>query len=187
VPAASELSDRLDSVLRTIYLVFNEGYAASSGTSLTRHDLSGEAIRLGRLIVELLPEPEAMGLLALMLLHDSRRATRTDPSGDLVLLEDQDRSRWDSVQIEEGVTLVERSLASRSIGPYAIQAAIAALHAQAASGEATDWIQIVALYDVLLRVEPSPIVELNRAVAVAARDGPAAGFIADALLERGTR
>jgi RNA polymerase sigma-70 factor, ECF subfamily len=186
VPAAAELSDRLDSVLRTIYLVFNEGYAASSGTSLTRHDLSGEAIRLGRLLVELLPEPEALGLLALMLLHDSRRATRTTASGDLVLLEDQDRSRWDRAQIEAGVTLVERSLATRSIGPYAVQAAIAALHAQAPSAEVTDWTQIVALYDVLLRIEPSPIVELNRAVAVAMRDGPAAGLrLVDALLERG--
>jgi RNA polymerase sigma-70 factor (ECF subfamily) len=186
VPAASALSDRLDSVLRTIYLVFNEGYAASSGTSLTRHDLSGEAIRLGRLLVELLPEPEALGLLALMLLHDSRRATRTTASGDLVLLEDQDRSRWDHAQIEEGKLLVERSLATRSIGPYAVQAAIAALHAQATSAEATDWNQIVALYDVLLRAEPSPVIELNRAVAVAMRDGPAAGLsLVDALLERG--
>jgi RNA polymerase sigma-70 factor (ECF subfamily) len=186
VPAAAELPERLEPVLRTIYLVFNEGYAASSGAALTRHDLSGEAIRLGRLLIELLPDPEAIGLLALMLLHDSRRAARTTPSGELVLLDEQDRSLWDRAQIEEGVALVERSLALRSVGPYALQAAIAAVHAQAQGAEATDWSEIVGLYDLLLRIEPSPIIELNRAVAVAMRDGPEAGLVlVDALLERG--
>ena len=186
VPAASELPARLESVLRTVYLVFNEGYAASSGAQLTRHDVTGEAIRLGRLLVELLPEPEAMGLLALMLLHDSRRATRAGEDGELVLLADQDRSRWDHAQIREGIAWVERALGTRRIGPYALQAAIAAVHAQAPSAEATDWAEIVALYDVLLRLEPTPIVELNRAVAVAMRDGPEAGLVlVDALLDRG--
>ena len=186
VPAANELPDRLDSVLRAIYLVFNEGYTASAGASLTRHDLSGEAIRLGRLLVELLPEPEAMGLLALMLLHDSRRDARVTSTGDVVLLDEQDRSLWHRDQIVEGAALVERSLATRSIGPYALQATIAALHAQAPSAAATDWAQIVGLYDVLLRLEPSPIVELNRAVAVAMHEGPEAGLaLVDALLERG--
>jgi RNA polymerase sigma-70 factor (ECF subfamily) len=186
VPPAAELPDRLDSVLRAIYLVFNEGYAASAGTSLTRHDLSGEAIRLGRLLVELLPQPEAMGLLALMLLHDSRRDARATASGDVVLLDEQDRALWHRDQIAEGAALVERSLATRSIGPYSLQAAIAALHAQAPSAAATDWAQIVGLYDVLWRLEPSPIVELNRAVAVAMHQGPAAGLaLVDALLERG--
>ena len=186
VPAASELPSRLESVLRTVYLVFNEGYAASSGVQLTRHDVTGEAIRLGRLLVELLPEPEAMGLLALMLLHDSRRATRAGEDGELVLLADQDRSRWDHAQIREGVAWVERALGTRRIGPYALQAAIAAVHAQAPSAEATDWAEIVGLYDVLLRLEPSPVVELNRAVAVAMRDGPEAGLLlVDALLDRG--
>jgi RNA polymerase sigma-70 factor, ECF subfamily len=188
VPAQAELPARLDTVLRVIYLVFNEGYAASSGRSLLRLDLSAEAIRLGRLIVELLPEPEVSGLLALMLLHESRRAARTSASGELVLLDDQDRSRWDRGQIAEGVRLVEQALASgraRS-GPYAIQAAIAALHAEAATPAATDWAEIVGLYDVLLRADASPVVELNRAVAVAMRDGPAAGLaLVDAILERG--
>ena len=184
VPAPDELPQRLDSVLRVVYLVFNEGYSASSGPLLTRIDLSGEAIRLGRLLVELLPEPEAMGLLALMLLHESRRAARTSPAGELVLLNDQDRSLWNRDQIAEGSTLVERALASRRFGPYSLQAAIAAVHANAV--DATDWSEIVGLYDILLRVEPSPVVELNRAVAVAMRDGPAAGVaLIDAILERG--
>jgi RNA polymerase sigma-70 factor, ECF subfamily len=186
VPAQAALPERLDQVLRVIYLVFNEGYAASSGAAVTRHDLSGEAIRLGRLLVELLPEPEAIGLLALMLLHESRRAARTSPAGELVLLADQDRSLWDRAQIEEGRALVERALSSRRVGPYTLQAAIAAVHAEARSAGATDWEQIVGLYDVLARVDPTPVVELNRAVAVAMRDGPAAGLtIIDALLARG--
>jgi RNA polymerase sigma-70 factor (ECF subfamily) len=186
VPTQAELSDRLDAVLRVIYLVFNEGYAASSGVSLTRHDLSGEAIRLGRLLVELLPEPEAVGLLALMLLQESRRAARTSPTGDLVLLEDQDRSLWNRDQIVEGLALVERALTSRRFGPYTVQAALAAVHAQAPTAAATDWAQIVALYDLLARAEPSPVVELNRAVAVAMRDGPLAGLaLIDAILGRG--
>ena len=176
VPERAQLAERLDSVLRVIYLVFNEGYAASSGTSLTRPDLSGEAIRLGRLLVELLPEPEAIGLLALMLLHESRRAARTSPSGDLILLEDQDRSRWNREQIAEGLTLVERALSSRRFGPYTLQASIAAVHAEAPEPAATDWAQIVGLYDVLLRMETSPVVELNRAVAVSMARGPAAGL-----------
>jgi RNA polymerase sigma-70 factor, ECF subfamily len=186
VPTHAELPDRLDAVLRVVYLVFNEGYAASTGASLTRHDLSGEAIRLGRLLVDLLPEPEAVGLLALMLLHDSRRAARTSPAGDLVLLDDQDRSLWNRAQITEGVALVERALASRRFGPYTLQAAIAAVHAQAPTAVATDWAQIVALYDLLVRADPSPVVELNRAVAVAMRDGPLAGLtLIDAILARG--
>lgn len=186
VPSEKELPDRLDAVLRVIYLVFNEGYSASSGGSLTRHDLSGEAIRLGRLLIELLPEPEAMGLLALMLLHDSRRAARTSPNGDLILLEDQDRALWNRNQITEGVSLVARALASGQVGPYTIQAAIAAAHAQAPSAPATDWAQIVALYDLLLQAQPSPVIELNRAVAVAMRDGPAAGLtLVDSLLAQG--
>jgi RNA polymerase sigma-70 factor (ECF subfamily) len=186
VPTPAELPDRLDSVLRVVYLVFNEGYSASSGQLLTRLDLSGEAIRLGRLLVELLPEPEAIGLLALMLLHESRRAARTSAAGELVLLDDQDRSLWNRDQIKEGVTLVERALASRRFGPYTLQAAIAAVHAEAASADATDWSQIVGLYDVLLRVDPSPVIELNRAVAVAMRDGPAAGLVlVEAILARG--
>ena len=186
VPTQEDLPDRLDSVLRVIYLVFNEGYAASSGASLTRHDLSGEAIRLARLLTELLPEPEAMGLLALMLLHESRRAARASPTGDLILLDDQDRSRWNREMIAEGTVLVERALASRRIGPYTLQAAIAAVHAEAPGAVATDWAQIVGLYDVLARLEPSPVVELNRAVAVAMRDGPAAGLVlVDAILARG--
>jgi len=186
VPTQAELPDRLDAVLRVIYLVFNEGYAASSGASLTRPDLSGEAIRLGRLLVELLPEPEALGLLALMLLHESRRAARTSPSGDLILLEEQDRSLWNRDRIAEGMTLVERALLSRRFGPYTLQAAIAAVHAEAPDPAATDWAQIVGLYDVLARVEPSPVVELNHAVAVAMRDGPEAGLVLiDAILARG--
>ncbi len=186
VPARAELPDRLDTVLHVIYLVFNEGYSASSGASLTRPDLSGEAIRLGRLLVELLPEPEAVGLLALMLLHESRRAARTSPAGELVLLDDQDRSLWNREQIAEGMALVERALSSRRFGPYTLQAAIAAVHAEAPTAAATDWAQIVGLYDVLVRAEPSPVVELNRAVAVAMRDGPAAGLaLIDAILARG--
>ena len=186
VPSRVELPDRLDAVLHVVYLVFNEGYSASSGESLTRADLSGEAIRLGRLLVELLPEPEAMGLLALMLLHESRRAARTGPTGELILLDDQDRGRWSRELIAEGTALVERALGSRRIGPYTLQAAISAVHAEAPTGAATDWAQIVGLYDVLLRADPSPVIELNRAVAVAMRDGPAAGLaLIDALLARG--
>jgi RNA polymerase sigma-70 factor, ECF subfamily len=186
VPAQAELPERLDSVLRVIYLVFNEGYSASAGGSLTRTDLSGEAIRLGRLLVELLPEPEALGLLALMLLHESRRAARSTSTGDLVLLEDQDRALWDRALIAEGSALVERALVSRRFGPYTLQAAIAAVHAEAPDAAATDWAQIVGLYGVLARVEPSPVVELNRAVAVAMRDGPAAGLaLIEAILARG--
>jgi RNA polymerase sigma-70 factor (ECF subfamily) len=186
VPTPAELPERLDSVLRVVYLVFNEGYSASSGESLTRVDLSAEAIRLGRLLVELLPEPEATGLLALMLLHESRRAARTSPAGELVLLADQDRALWNRELIAEGVALVERALGSRRFGPYSLQAAIAAVHAEAASAAATDWSEIVGLYDVLLRADPSPVVELNRAVAVAMRDGPAAGLaLVDAILARG--
>ena len=186
VPSQGELPDPLDSVLRVIYLVFNEGYAASSGASLTRHDLSGEAIRLGRLLIELLPEPEAMGLLALTLLHESRRTARTSPTGDLILLEDQDHSLWNRDQIAEGTALVERALSSRRFGSYTLQAAIAAVHAEAPNAAATDWAQIVGLYDVLMRADPSPVVELNRAVAVAMRDGPEAGLaLIDAILARG--
>jgi RNA polymerase sigma-70 factor (ECF subfamily) len=184
VPGPKELPERLDAVLRVVYLVFNEGYSASSGAALTRSDVSAEAIRLGRLLVELLPEPEAMGVLALMLLQESRRASRATAAGDLILLEDQDRSLWDRGLITEGVGLVERALATRRFGPYTIQAAIAAVHAEAPSAKATDWPQIVALYDVLLRMDPSPVVELNRAVAVAMRDGPAAGLaLVDPLLK----
>jgi RNA polymerase sigma-70 factor (ECF subfamily) len=186
VPAPDELQERLDSVLRVVYLVFNEGYSASSGESLTRVDLSSEAIRLGRLLVELLPEPEAIGLLALMLLQEARRPARTSATGELILLADQDRSLWSRDQIIEGSALVERALASRRSGPYALQAAIAAIHAEAVSADATDWQEIVGLYDLLLRAEPSPVVELNRAVAVAMRDGPAAGLeLVDAILARG--
>lgn len=186
VPLRTGLAQRLDSVLRVIYLVFNEAYSASSGASLTRHDLSGEAIRLGRLLVDLLPEPEAMGLLALMLLHESRRAARTTLTGEVILLDDQDRSLWNREQIAEGAALVERALSSRRVGPYAIQAAISAVHADAATAAATDWNEIVGLYGVLLRIDPTPVVELNRAVAVAMRDGPAAGLgLVDAILARG--
>jgi RNA polymerase sigma-70 factor, ECF subfamily len=186
VPSETDLPDRLDAVLRVVYLVFNEGYSASSGGSLTRPDLSGEAIRLGRLLVELLPEPEAVGLLALMLLHDSRRAARTSPTGELILLDDQDRSLWNRDQIAEGASLVKQALSSRRIGPYTIQAAIAAVHAEALNAAATDWARIVGLYDVLVQADPSPVVELNRAVAVAMRDGPLAGLeLVDAILARG--
>jgi RNA polymerase sigma-70 factor (ECF subfamily) len=186
VPGPAELPERLETVLQVIYLVFNEGYSASSGDSLTRADLSGEAIRLARLLHQLLPEPEVAGLLALMLLHESRRAARTTSDGDLILLEDQDRARWNRALIAEGVALVEAALASRRFGPYTVQAAISAVHAEATDVAATDWAQIVALYDVLLQMTPSPIVELNRAVAVAMRDGPAAGLdLVDAILERG--
>ncbi|TXH32846.1 MAG: RNA polymerase sigma factor [Rhodospirillaceae bacterium] len=186
VPPVAELPERLDSVLRVIYLVFNEGYYASSGESVTRHDLCGEAIRLGRLLAALLPEPEALGLLALMLLQDSRRAARSAPDGELILLEDQDRGLWNRAFIEEGSALVERALTSRRFGPYTLQAAIAAVHAEAPEPGATDWRQIVGLYDVLLRVTPSPVIELNRAVAMAMRDGPAAGLaLIEAILVRG--
>jgi RNA polymerase sigma-70 factor (ECF subfamily) len=186
VPGREALPERLDSVLRVVYLVFNEGYSASAGDALTRHDLSSEAIRLGRLLVDLLPEPEAMGLLALMLLHEARRRARASADGDLVLLEDQDRSLWDRAAIEEGDALVRRALQSRRFGPYSLQAAIAAVHAGAPEAAATDWAEIVSLYNALLRVQPSPVVELNRAVAVAMRDGPDAGLrLVDALLERG--
>ena len=186
VPDRGDLPARLDAVLRVIYLVFNEGYSASSGASLTRSDLSGESIRLARLLVELLPEPEAIGLLALMMVHESRRQARTSEAGEIILLEDQDRTRWDRARIAEGTALVERAFASKRFGPYTIQAAIAAVHAEAASAAETDWNQIVALYDVLFRADPSPVVELNRAVAIAMRDGPAAGFtMIDAILQRG--
>lgn len=186
VPMGAELSDRLDAVLRVVYLVFNEGYSASSGESLTRAELSAEAIRLGRLIVGLLPEPEVLGLLALMLIQDSRRAARSSPSGDPILLEDQDRALWNRDYIAEGSALVERALSSQRFGSYTLQAAIAAVHAAAPRADATDWERIVGLYDLLLRAEPSPVVELNRAVAVAMRDGPAAGLpLIDAILARG--
>ena len=186
VPALGDLPDRLDAVLHVIYLVFNEGYFASSGASLTRHDLSGEAIRLGRLLVELLPDPEAIGLLALMLLHESRRAARTSADGELVLLADQDRSRWDRALIAEGSALVERAVGLRRLGPYTLQAAIAAVHAEAQTAEKTDWAQIAGLYDLLVRADPAPVVELNRAAAIAMRDGPLAGLtIIDAILTRG--
>jgi RNA polymerase sigma-70 factor (ECF subfamily) len=186
VPSRADLPDRLDAVLQVIYLVFNEGYSASSGAQVTRADLSGEAIRLGRLLVELLPESEVIGLLALMLLQESRRVARTSPAGDVILLEDQDRSLWNREQINEGLALVERALSSGRFGPYTLQAAIAAVHAQAGVATETDWAQIAALYDVLLRIEPSPVVELNRAVAVAMRDGPQAGLeLIDAILSRG--
>lgn len=186
IPGTSELGQRLDAVLRVIYLVFNEGYFSSFGESLTRVDLSSEAIRLGRLLVELLPDPEAIGLLALMLLHDSRRLARATRSGEIILLEDQDRSRWNRDQIAEGTTLVKTALSSQTVGTYAIQAAIAAVHAAASGAGDTDWTQIVGLYDVLQRLDASPIVELNRAVAIAMRDGPEAGIaLIDTLLARG--
>lgn len=185
VPSAEELPGRLEPVLQVVYLVFNEGYHASSGESLTRADLSGEAIRLGRLLMKLLPEPEVMGLLSLMLLQESRRTARTSSMGELILLEHQDRSKWNPVQISEGVTLVEQALLSRRFGPYTLQAAIAAVHAEASDAASTDWPQIVALYTELARNAPSPVVELNRAVAVAMRDGPEAGVkLIDALFER---
>ncbi|SDT43124.1 RNA polymerase sigma factor [Pseudomonas granadensis] len=186
VPSLKELPERLDSVLRVIYLVFNEGYSASIGLELTREDLTREAIRLGRLLMELLPEPEVIGLLALMLLHESRRPARTTPSGELVLLDDQDRALWDAGLIAEGCALVERALSTRRFGPYCLQAAIAAVHAEAPNAAQTDWVQIVGLYDVLLRALPSPVIELNRAVAVAKRDGPLAGLsLIEGILQRG--
>ncbi|HUG00370.1 MAG TPA: RNA polymerase sigma factor [Longimicrobiales bacterium] len=186
VPARAELPERLDTVLHVIYLVFNEGYFASGGDGLTRPDLSDEAIRLGRLLVELMPEPEVEGLLALMLLHEARRPARTTPEGEVVLLEDQDRSLWSAALIEEGTELVERALSSRRFGPFTLQAAIAAVHVEAPSVAETDWAQIVAIYDLLLRIEPSPVIELNRAVALAMRDGSEAGLAAiDALLDAG--
>ncbi len=186
VPSRVELPDRLDSVLRVIYLVFNEGYSASFGPALVRADLSGEAIRLGRLLAALLPEPEVLGLLGLMVLHESRRAARTGATGELVLLDDQDRSLWNRKQIAEGAALVERALSSGRFGLYALQAAIAAVHAEAPHAAATDWTQIVGLYDVLMRADPSPVIALNRAVAVAMRDGPRAGLaLIDAILARG--
>src|SRR5439155_1037025 len=180
------VAERLGAVLHVVYLVFNEGYSASAGATATRPDLSAEAIRLGRLLVELLPDPEVLGLLALMLLHDARRAARTSGDGEIVLLDEQDRSRWNRGQIAEGVALVERALAARRVGPFVLQAAIAAVHAETATPAATDWAEIVGLYDVLLRVEPSPVAELNRAAAVAMRDGPEAGLaLIDAILARG--
>src|SRR5574341_432200 len=186
VPDRDALPERLDTVLQVIYLVFNEGYYASSGDSLMRPDLCGEAVRLARLLVELLPESEVVGLLALMLLHEARRATRTSPEGDLILLEDQDRTRWNQDQIAEGITLVRRALSMDPVGAYTLQAAIAAAHASAPDFAATDWAQIVGLYDLLMQVTPSPVVEINRAGAVAMRDGPAAGLeLVDAILTRG--
>jgi RNA polymerase sigma-70 factor (ECF subfamily) len=186
IPSRADLPDRLDTVLHVIYLVFNEGYSASSGDSLTRSDLSSEAIRLGRLLMELLPEPEVVGLLALMLLQESRRVARASATGELVLLEDQDRSLWNRDQIMEGLALVRQALSSQRVGPYTLQAAIAAVHAEAPSAAATDWGEIVELYGLLARVEPSPVVDLNRAVAVAMRDGPSAGLaLIDAILSSG--
>jgi RNA polymerase sigma-70 factor, ECF subfamily len=186
IPGIADFPERLASVLTVIYLVFNEAYSASSGDSLTKPDLSAEAIRLGRLLLELLPDPEVMGLLALMLLHESRRAARATPDGDLVLLEDQDRSQWNRELIGEGKGLIEQSLHTGRFGVYTIQAAISAVHAEASSATQTDWAQIVALYDVLMRSAPSPVIELNRAVAVAMRDGMEAGLaLIDAILERG--
>jgi RNA polymerase sigma-70 factor (ECF subfamily) len=186
VPSADDLPERLETVLHVVYLVFNEGYSASSGESLTRPDLSGEAIRLGRLLVELLPEPEAIGLLALMLLQESRRVARTSATGEIVLLEDQDRSLWNRQQIAEGKSLIERALSAGQLGTFTLQAAIAAVHADSPSAAETNWSRIVGLYDALAGLEPSPVVELNRAVAVAMRDGPAAGVsLIDAILARG--
>lgn len=186
LPAREDLAERLDAVLQVVYLIFNEGYYASSGSSLLRADLSQEAIRLGRLLVELIPESEVMGLLALMLLHDARRATRLSADGRLVLLDDQDRSRWDRAEIQEGAALVHQALSSKAYGAYTLQAAIAAVHAEADSPEATSWVEIVGLYSELMRVSPSPIVELNQAVAIAMRDGPSAGLARiDALFARG--
>jgi RNA polymerase sigma-70 factor (ECF subfamily) len=186
VPEKSDLPDRLDSVLHVVYLVFNEGYSASSGDSVVRHELSAEAIRLGRILVALLPEPEAIGLLALMLLHESRRDARVTPDGELVLLGEQDRTRWNREQIGEGLGLVRKALSAREVGVFTVQAAIAAVHAEAGEGAATDWDVIVGWYDVLLRADPSPVVALNRAAAVAMRDGPGPGLaLIDALLEQG--
>jgi len=186
VPPEKELPDRLDAVLRVVYLVFNEGYSTSFGDTVTRHDLCGEAIRLGRVLIQLLPQPEAMGLLGLLLLQDSRRAARTSATGELILLEDQDRSRWNREQITEGGSLLQRALSMGQVGPYTIQAAIAAAHAQAPTAASTDWSQIVGLYTLLLQAEPSPVIELNRAVAIAVRDGPSAGLdLVDAILKKG--
>ena len=186
VPSLDELPERLDSVLRVVYLVFNEGYSASMGAGLTREELTREAIRLGRLLLELLPEPEVAGLLALMLLHESRRAARSTDKGELVLLDEQDRRLWDAALIAEGCALVEQALRTRRFGPYCLQAAIAAVHAEAPSAGETDWLQIVGLYDVLLRQVPSPVIELNRAVAVAMRNGPLAGLqLVEGILSRG--
>jgi len=186
VPARADLPERLETVLHVIYLVFNEGYSASSGAELTRADLSLEAIRLGRLVLELLPEPEVMGLVALMLLQESRRQARTSPAGELVLLEHQDRGLWNREQIAEGLALVRQAMSQDGYGTFTLQAAIAAVHAQAQAPTATDWGQIAQLYDLLARIEPSPVVELNRAVAIAMRDGPAAGLeLIDAILARG--
>ena len=186
VPTPQELPERLNAVLQVVYLVFNEGYSAAAGAEVTRAELTGEAIRLGRLLTELQPEPEAIGLLSLMLLHESRRAARTSSTGDLILLDHQDRSLWNREQIMEGVALLEKALKSRRFGPYTLQAAIAAVHAEAESVAATDWRQIVALYDQLVRIQPSPVVQLNRAVAIAMRDGPEAGLThIDAVLEQG--
>lgn len=186
VPSAKELPDRLDAVLRVVYLVFNEGYSASFGHAVTRHDLCGEAIRLGRVLITLLPQPEAMGLLGLMLLQDSRRAARASVTGELILLEDQDRSLWNREQITEGVAFVQRAMSTNQVGPYTIQAAIAAAHARSPTAAATDWSQIVSLYTLLLQAEPSPVIELNRAVAVAMRDGPSAGLeLVHVILARG--
>lgn len=186
VPAREQLAERLDSVLRVVYLVFNEGYSASSGDSATRADLSGEAIRLGRLILQLLPEAEVRGLLALMLLHESRREARADADGELILLDEQDRGRWDRALIDEGLALVRAAFSAAEIGPYAVQAAIAAVHASAPSAADTDWNEIVGLYDLLLRITPSPVIQLNRSVALAMRDGPEAGLAdLDGLLAGG--
>ncbi|MCU1748342.1 RNA polymerase sigma factor [Pseudomonas sp. 6D_7.1_Bac1] len=186
VPSIAELPERLDSVLRVIYLVFNEGYSASVGSELTREDLTREAIRLGRLLMELLPEPEVMGLLALMLLNESRRPARTSASGELIVLDEQDRSLWNARMIDEGCALIEQALSTRGFGPYCLQAAISAVHAEATTAEQTDWPQIVGLYDVLLRVQPSPVIELNRAAALSRRDGPLAGLrLIDEILQRG--
>jgi RNA polymerase sigma-70 factor (ECF subfamily) len=186
VPSREDLPERLDAVLSAIYLVFNEGYAASRGASLIRVDLTAEAIRLGRLLLELLPDPEAKGLLALMLLHESRREARASEAGEIILLEEQDRSLWDDPLIAEGTALVEQALRSREFGAYTLQAAISAVHARAGRADQTDWNQIVVLYSLLLRIDPSPVVELNRAVAVAMRDGPEAGLaLIDAILGRG--
>lgn len=186
IPSREDLPERLDTVLHVIYLVFNEGYTASSGESLTRPDLTGEAIRLGRLLLELLPEAEVKGLLALMLLHESRRSARSRPTGELILLEEQDRTLWNRTQIEEGLALVDDALASGQIGAYTVQAAISAVHAEAPQPAATDWARIVALYDLLLQADSSPVIELNRAVAVAMRDGPQMGLaLIDAILDRG--
>ena len=185
VPTPQELPERLGAVLQVIYLVFNEGYSAAAGAEVTRAELTGEAIRLGRLLTELQPEPEVIGLLSLMLLNESRHAARTSPTGELILLENQDRSLWNRVQIAEGVALLEKALKSRRFGSYTLQAAIAAVHAEAESAAATDWRQIVAFYDRLVRIQPSPVAQLNRAVAIAMCEGPEAGLAhIDAVLEQ---